>query len=59
MTKRTFPGSYGLPCPKCGYHTTGVIDSREAPQENAIRRRRQCRECSYRFTTKERIAGDE
>jgi transcriptional repressor NrdR len=34
-----------------------VIDSRSADDGNAIRRRRSCPECSYRFTTYERLEG--
>jgi transcriptional repressor NrdR len=34
-----------------------VIDSRPADDGAAIRRRRSCPECSYRFTTYERLEG--
>lgn len=34
-----------------------MIDSRSADDGNAIRRRRLCPECSYRFTTYERLEG--
>lgn len=40
-------------CPYCGYSDSKVTDSREA--ENGIRRRRECRNCSLRFTTYERV----
>ncbi len=40
-------------CPKCGSTKTRVTDSRETT--NAIRRRRKCEDCGYRFTTYERI----
>lgn len=40
-------------CPKCGNDQSDVIDSRATTQ--AVRRRRQCSACSYRFTTYERV----
>jgi transcriptional repressor NrdR len=42
-----------MQCPKCSSDKLGVIDSRD--DGVAIRRRRSCQECSYRFTTFERI----
>lgn len=44
-------------CPVCRHDDTKVIDSRSADDGNAIRRRRSCPECSYRFTTYERLEG--
>lgn len=41
-------------CPKCGGGDTRVIDSRMQDVTNAIKRRRECRSCGYRFTTFER-----
>ena len=41
-------------CPKCGHDDTRVIDSRMQDSTNAIKRRRECRSCGYRFTTFER-----
>lgn len=41
-------------CPKCGGGDTRVIDSRMQESSNAIKRRRECRSCGYRFTTFER-----
>ena len=41
-------------CPDCGSADTSVIDSREADDGLAIRRRRECAKCSHRFTTFER-----
>ena len=41
-------------CPKCQADDTRVVDSREAPDGSAIRRRRECGACSGRFTTYER-----
>ena len=40
-------------CPYCGYHDSKVIDSRDV--DDGIRRRRQCLQCSLRFTTYERL----
>ena len=42
-------------CPFCGHLEDKVIDSRAARANEAIRRRRQCLECSERFTTYECI----
>ena len=42
-------------CPKCEYHDTKVVDSRDAMEGKAIRRRRECLKCSYSFTTFEQI----
>ncbi len=41
-------------CPFCGADDTRVVDSRPADGGRAIRRRRECAECSDRFTTYER-----
>ena len=42
-------------CPKCHVDDTKVIDSREADDGAAIRRRRSCLACTHRFTTYERL----
>jgi len=44
-----------MKCPYCGNVNTRVIDSRPSDDGNSIRRRRQCDECSRRFTTYEKI----
>lgn len=44
-------------CPYCGYYETKVIDSRPADEGTSIRRRRECNDCSKRFTTYEKIEG--
>ena len=46
-------------CPKCGHLDDKVLDSRAAHDGKAIRRRRECLACSYRFTTFEEILKDE
>lgn len=40
-------------CPFCRHENSRVVDSREADDGNAIRRRRQCTACGRRFTTVE------
>lgn len=42
-------------CSQCQFTDTKVIESREAGDGEAIRRRRACTECGYRFTTYERV----
>ncbi|MEP6754392.1 MAG: transcriptional regulator NrdR [Chthonomonadales bacterium] len=42
-------------CPFCGTNDDKVLDSREAPEGDAIKRRRECKECGRRFTTFEQI----
>jgi transcriptional repressor NrdR len=42
-------------CPFCGHNGDKVIDSRESKEGNVTRRRRECLECTRRFTTYERI----
>lgn len=44
-----------MKCVKCGAKDTGVVDTRMSEDGRAIRRRRECEECAYRFTTYERI----
>jgi len=42
-------------CSQCHFTDTKVIESREAADGQAIRRRRACTHCEYRFTTYERV----
>ncbi len=42
-----------MKCPYCGFEDTRVIDSR--PNDEKIKRRRECVRCSGRFTTFEEI----
>lgn len=44
-----------MKCPYCPHNDHKVIDSRDAPEINAIRRRRECLHCLRRFTTFETI----
>jgi len=48
-----------MKCPKCGKDDDKVLDSRAAREGAAIRRRRECCVCGYRFTTYEEIDRDE
>lgn len=41
-------------CPKCGCEESKVVDSRPSESNDAIRRRRECTSCGFRFTTYER-----
>ncbi|MGC4074550.1 MAG: transcriptional regulator NrdR [Nibricoccus sp.] len=45
-------------CPKCTSIEDKVIDSRISKEGSSIRRRRECTECGYRFTTTESIVRD-
>ena len=42
-------------CIKCGKNNDKVLDSRPTEDGYSIRRRRECIECGYRFSTVERI----
>jgi transcriptional repressor NrdR len=44
-----------MKCPHCHNVDLKVIESREAGNNDAIRRRRECLNCQHRFTTYERI----
>lgn len=44
-----------MQCPNCQTDALRVIDSRDVEAEPAIRRRRECERCGFRFTTYERI----
>ena len=41
-------------CPRCGCEESKVVDSRPSENNDAIRRRRECSGCGFRFTTYER-----
>ncbi len=40
-------------CPRCQHNNSRVIDSRQADDGRAIRRRRECENCSFRFAMQE------
>uniref|UniRef100_A0A7V4E478 Transcriptional repressor NrdR n=1 Tax=candidate division WOR-3 bacterium TaxID=2052148 RepID=A0A7V4E478_UNCW3 len=44
-----------MKCPNCGLDNDRVIDSRQVLEGEAIRRRRECVNCGFRFTTFEYI----
>ncbi len=46
-----------MKCPYCLFPESKVIDSRPADDGQRIRRRRECIQCSKRFTTYEAIEG--
>ncbi len=44
-----------MKCSQCASEDTKVIESRDVADGEAIRRRRACTNCKYRFTTYERV----
>ncbi len=44
-----------MKCSQCSFADTKVIESRDVADGEAIRRRRACPKCHYRYTTYERI----
>jgi transcriptional repressor NrdR len=44
-----------MKCSQCSFADTKVIESRDVADGEAIRRRRACTNCQYRFTTYERV----
>lgn len=42
-------------CPKCQNEDTKVLDSRPVEEGSAIRRRRECEKCQFRFSTYEEM----
>src|SRR5438270_6295417 len=44
-----------MKCPYCHKNDSQVIDTREMPDGEGIRRRRRCNACGQRFTTYERV----
>ncbi len=42
-------------CPVCSFEDTKVVDSRITGEGSAIRRRRECESCGYRFSTNEEV----
>lgn len=44
-----------MKCPYCGWHEDRVVDSRESRVGTSIRRRRECLQCTRRFTSYERL----
>lgn len=44
-----------MKCPKCNCDETKVVDTRTTEEGFKIRRRRECVQCGYRFTTYEKL----
>ena len=44
-----------MKCPQCSHDDAKVVESRDASDGDAIRRRRECLKCQHRYTTYERI----
>jgi transcriptional repressor NrdR len=44
-------------CPYCGSRHSRVVESRDAEDGSAVRRRRECGSCRKRFTTYERVTS--
>lgn len=44
-----------MKCPQCQHANSKVVDSRHTDEMASIRRRRECENCGYRFTTFERV----
>lgn len=44
-----------MKCPYCGYLESKVIDTRPTEDGSSIRRRRECLECTRRYTTYEKV----
>ena len=44
-----------MKCPRCQNVDSKVVESRDAADGDAIRRRRECLECNHRYTTYERF----
>jgi transcriptional repressor NrdR len=42
-------------CQQCGFTDNKVVESRDVADGDAVRRRRECLNCGYRFTTYERL----
>jgi transcriptional repressor NrdR len=52
---QTVSGGIAMKCPFCDYVGTKVLDSRSANENKSIRRRRECEQCTRRFTTFEMV----
>ena len=48
-----------MKCPYCAFDESNVLESRDAEDGKATRRRRECIKCSKRFTTYERMGNIE
>jgi transcriptional repressor NrdR len=48
-----------MKCPYCGFDESNVLESRDALEGRATRRRRECVKCQKRFTTYEKVGNIE
>ena len=48
-----------MKCPYCSYDESNVLESRDALEGKATRRRRECLKCGKRFTTYEKVGNVE
>jgi transcriptional repressor NrdR len=55
MKVKEIIGAEEMKCPSCQFNGTRVLDSRPIEEGRSIRRRRECEQCHYRFTTFERV----
>ena len=55
LNLRTKPGCSGMQCPSCQHTDSRVLESRAADSGRSVRRRRECLNCEFRFTTYERV----
>lgn len=57
LTSPTEQYDASMRCPLCTTNDTRVVDSRQAEEGTATRRRRACPQCGHRFTTFERATA--
>lgn len=48
-------GNSPMKCHQCQFEDTKVIESRDVAEGESTRRRRECQQCGFRFTTYERL----
>ena len=46
-------------CPDCNHDTTSIVDTRRTEAGETVRRRRECNQCQFRYTTYERKDWDQ
>ncbi len=44
-----------MQCPRCKHKNSKVLESRSVQEDQAIRRRRECLSCNFRFSTYEQV----
>jgi transcriptional regulator NrdR family protein len=58
MDGATTQGYHAVNCPECDHPHNDVVDSRPREDKESIRRRRACKACGYRWTTREVIVTE-